>query len=114
MPCAPQGCVARPTRDIMKNFFFLCLQFILFLIVFAAGSLFPPFHMEHVLTATPSYTHIFVADGLVLMVALYVLIVILEAVRKRIRSAFPWTTLALVLAVVLGLYMKFGFITHQI
>lgn len=98
----------------MKNFFFLCLQFVIFLIVFAAGSLFPPFHMEHTLVVTPSYTHIFVADGLVLMVALYVLIVIIEAVRKHIRVALPWTTLALALAVVLGLYMKFGFITHQI
>lgn len=98
----------------MKNFFFLCLQFVIFLIVFAAGSLFPPFHMEHVLTATPSYTHIFVADGLVLMVALYVLIVVIEAVRKHLRTGLLWTTIALVLAAVLGLYMKFGFITHQI
>lgn len=97
----------------MKNFFFLCLQFVIFMIVFAAGSLFPPFHIEHVLTATPTYTHIFVADGLVLMIALYVLIVIVEAVTKRIGRAIPWTTIALVLAAIVGLYFKFGFITHE-
>lgn len=99
---------------VMKNFFFLCLQFVVFMIVFAVGSLFPPFHMEHVLTATPNYTHIFVADGLVLMIALYVLIVIAQAVTKRVRRAVPWTTIALVLALIVGLYLKFGFITHEL
>ncbi len=97
----------------MKNFFFLCLQFVIFMIVFAAGSLFPPFHIEHVLTATPTYTHIFVADGLILMIALYVLIVIVQAITRRIGRAIPWTTIALVLAVMVGLYFKFGFITHE-
>jgi len=42
---------------------------------------------------------------------LFVLIVILEAVRKRLRIAAPWTTLAFLLAVVFGLMMKFGFKT---
>ena len=97
----------------MKNFFFLCLQFVIFMIVFAAGSLFPPFHIEHVLTATPTYTHIFVADGLILMIALYVLIVIVQALTKRIGRSIPWTSIALVLAVIVGLYLKFGFITHE-
>lgn len=98
----------------MKNFFFLCLQFVIFMIVFAAGSLFPPFHIEHVLTATPNYTHIFVADGLILMIALYLAIVIVQAVTKRIRRAVPWTTIAVVLAVIAGLYLKFGFVTHEL
>ena len=38
----------------MKNVLLLCLQFVLFLIIFVAGSLFPPFHLEHVLTTTPT------------------------------------------------------------
>ena len=46
------------------------LQLILFLIVFFAGSLFPPFHIEHVLSTSPAGTRIFVADGLLLMLAL--------------------------------------------
>ena len=95
----------------MKNVVLTILQLILFLIVFFVGSLFPPFHFEHVLIATPGTTRIFVADGLVLALVLFVLIVILEAVRKRLRIAAPWTTLAFLLAVVFGLMMKFGFKT---
>ena len=95
----------------MKNVVVTILQLILFLIVFFVGSLLPPFHIEHVLIATPGVTRIFVADGLVLVFVLFVLIVILEAVRKRLRTAAPWTTLAFLLAVVFGLMMKFGFKT---
>lgn len=97
----------------MKNFFFICLQFVVFLIIFAAGSLFPPFHIERVLSATPTSTHIFVADGLILMVALYVLILIVQAITRRLRVAVPWTTVALILAAAAGLYLKFCFITHE-
>ena len=95
----------------MKNVVLTILQLILFLIVFFVGSLLPPFHFEHVLIATPGITRIFVADGLVLAFVLFVLIVILEAARKRLRVAAPWTSLAFLLAVVFGLMMKFGFKT---
>ena len=61
--------------------------------------------------ATPGITRIFVADGLLLMFALYVVIMLVEALRKRLRSTAPWTTLAVILAAVLGLMMKFGFKT---
>jgi hypothetical protein len=95
----------------MKKAVLAILQFFLFLIVFGAGSLFPPFHFEHVLIATPGVTRIFVADGLLLMFALYLLILLVEVMRKRVRIAAPWTTLAVILAAVLGLMMKFGFKT---
>ena len=95
----------------MKNIVFTILQLILFLVVFFVGSIFPPFHFEHVLIATPGTTRIFIADGLLLILALYILIVILEVARKRLRTAAPWTTLAFLLAVVFGLMMKFGFKT---
>jgi len=97
----------------MKNLLLLCVQFALFLIVFFAGSLFPPFHIEHVLTTTPTVTHLFVADGILLMLGLYAIIAVVEALMKRIRTAFPWTSAALLLATVLGLFMKFGFITRE-
>jgi hypothetical protein len=97
----------------MKKVILTILQFFLFLIVFGVGSLFPPFHFEHVLIATPGVTRIFVADGLLLMFALYVLIILVEVMRKRLRIAAPWTTLALILATVLGLMMKFGFLTRS-
>lgn len=97
----------------MKNVVFTILQLILFLIVFFVGSIFPPFHFEHVLIATPGTTRIFIADGLLLTLALYVLIVIIEVLRKRLRTAAPWTTLAFLLAIVFGLMMKFGFLTRS-
>jgi type IV secretory pathway VirB2 component (pilin) len=95
----------------MKIVILTILKFVVFLIVFGAGSLFPLFHFERVLIATPGVTRIFVADGLLLMFALYVLIILVEAMRKRLRTAAPWTTLAVILAAVLGLMMKFGFKT---
>jgi hypothetical protein len=97
----------------MKKVILTILQFVVFLIVFGVGSLFPPFHFEHVLIATPGVTRIFVADGFLLMVALYVLIVLVEVIRKRLRTSAPWTTLAVILAAVLGLMMKFGFLTRS-
>jgi hypothetical protein len=97
----------------MKNALFTVLKLILFLFVFFIGSIFPPFHFEHILIATPGTTRIFIADGLLLMLALYVLLVIVETLRKRVRTATPWTTLALVLAIVFGLMMKFGFLTRS-
>ena len=98
----------------MKNFLYLCLQFVFFLIVFAAGSLFPPFHIQRVVTTTPTITHLFVADGLLLMLCLYIVIIVIEAARKRLGSMALWTTLAFLLAAVFGVIMKFGFITHEV
>ena len=95
----------------MKKVILTILKFIVFFIVFLVGSLFPPFHFERVIIATPGITRIFVADGLLLMFALYVVIMLVEALRKRLRSTAPWTTLAVILAAVLGLMMKFGFKT---
>ncbi len=95
----------------MKKVAFTILKFLLFFIVFGVGSLFPPFHFEHVLIATPGVERIFVADGLLLMFALYLVIVLSEVLRKRLRTSALWTTLAVILAAVLGLMMKFGFKT---
>jgi hypothetical protein len=97
----------------MKKVILTMFQFVLFLIVFGAGSFFPPFHFERVLIVTPGFTRIFVADGLLLMLALYVLIIFVEVMRKRLRTAVPWTTLAVILAAALGLMMKFGFLTRS-
>jgi hypothetical protein len=97
----------------MKKIIFTILQFVLFLLVFFVGSLLPPFHFEHVLSTTPAGVRIFVADGLFLMLALYVLILVVEALRKRLGAAAPWTTLAIVLAGLLGFMMKFGLLTRS-
>ena len=48
---------------MIKNLFFALLQFVLFLVAFAAGSFFPPpFHIERVLGVTPDGTRIFIWD----------------------------------------------------
>ena len=97
----------------MKKIVFTILQLILFLLVFFVGSVLPPFHFEHVLIATPGTTRIFIADGILLMFALYVLIVLVQILRKRLRTSAPWTTLAVILAAVFGLMMRFGFLTRS-
>ena len=97
----------------MKKAISTILKFALFLFVFFVGSFFPPFHFEHVLIATPGFTRIFIADGLLLMLAVYIVIVVIEVLRKRLRTSVPWTSLALLLAAVLGLMMKFGFLTRS-
>ena len=97
----------------MKKVIVTILQLILFLLVFFVGSILPPFHLEHVLIATPGFTRIFIADGLLLMLVLYVFILLIEVFRKRLRTAAPWTTLAVVLSTMFGLMMKFGFLTRS-
>ena len=97
----------------MKKAIAIILQFFLFLIVFGAFSLFPPFHVEHVLGTTPAGTRIFIADGLLLAFAACALILLIELLTKRLRISAPLTTLAFVLAAILGLIMKFGFLTRS-
>jgi hypothetical protein len=97
----------------MKNAIATVLQLIVFLIVFFVGSILPPFHLEHILIATPGTTRIFIADGLLLAFILYILIVIIEVIGRRLRTAVPWTTVAFLLAVIFGLMMKFGFLTRS-
>ena len=90
-------------------------KFVLFLLVFFAGSLLNPFHLRWMVThPSPISTRFFVPDGLLLMLGLYVLILVIEAMRKRLLSSGPWTTAALILALVLGYLAKFGLATHDL
>jgi hypothetical protein len=95
----------------MKNVLFAALQFVLFFVVFLAGSLFPPFHLERVISQTATVTRSFVWDGLLISLLLAILILVLEAVRGRIRRAGPWTAAAFLLATLVGLWQSFGFKT---
>src|SRR6185312_3202776 len=96
----------------MKQLLSTVLQFVMFLLVYAIGSLFPPFHIQRILIATPTYSRIFILDGILIALALYIAIVLGETIMKR-RCQITWTTIAFVLALVLGYVMKFGFITHE-
>jgi hypothetical protein len=94
----------------MKRVFFTVFQFVLFFVTFAVGSVLPVFHLlPLVATKFANGTRVFIWDGVVLVVVLLAVILLIEALRKRLRSAAPWTALAFVLATVLGLLAKFGF-----
>ena len=98
----------------MKRAIAIILETILFLVVFLAGSLLVAVPAAHL----PFWTvglhgnRYFVLDGIVFMAILYVLFLLIGAARHRARSAVVTSTVAVVLALVLGLAMKFGFATR--
>jgi peptidoglycan/LPS O-acetylase OafA/YrhL len=99
----------------MIRLFSVVLQFLLFLTIFLAGSLLSPFHLRWFIThPTLTSTRYFTPDGLILSFACYMLIVLVLALMKRLSTAAPWTTLAFVLALAVGLFAKFGFATHDL
>ena len=97
----------------MKIVLAAIVQFVLFLFVFGAFSFFPVLHLQYVIHSTPAIPRMFVADGLVLAFALYLVILCFEAAMKRLTTSAPATSIAFVLAVVLGFLMKFGFLTQS-
>src|ERR1700761_4558772 len=98
----------------MKRAIAIIVETILFLFVFLAGSLLAGVPATHL----PSWnvglrgSRYFVLDGLVFMFVLYLLFLLIGATRHRLRSVVLTSTVAVVLAVVLGLAMKFGFATR--
>ena len=97
----------------MKTAISILLQFLLFLAVFAAGiviGVFDPLHLQWFVThPTPASTRYFTPDGLLLTLLLYLLTLALEAVRRTLRRSGPRTTIALLLALLAGFSLKFGF-----
>ena len=98
---------------MIKRTLFTLLQFVLFLILFAAGGVLPIFGLPSFISKWADGTRGFQWDGVFLMLALLVVVLLIEALRKRIRSAAPWTALALALAAIAGLAMKFGFMSFD-
>jgi uncharacterized BrkB/YihY/UPF0761 family membrane protein len=94
---------------LLKKVFFTFLQFLLFLLVSFLGITMQVLHItpSH-LTKLADGTRGFEWDGVYMMLALLVLILLIEALRKRIRSAAPWTFLALALAAIAEYAMKLG------
>ena len=98
----------------MKKVLFTILQFLFFLIVYAVGSFLRPFHLHWGLTVvSPSVTRYFVPDGLLLALGLFLAIVVIQLIRKRLTAA-SLTTLAFLLAVVVGYAIKLGFVTREL
>jgi uncharacterized membrane protein len=99
----------------MKKAISVFLQFLLFFVIFFAFTLLDPFHMKWFVThPTHTSTRYFVPDGLIVTFALYFLFILVEALTKKFPQRAPWTTLAFLLALVLGLLSKFGFATHDL
>ncbi len=93
----------------MKRVLSIVLQFLLYLVVFFVGSLLPAFNVMPQLSFSIGAGRVFVYDGVLLMLALYVLLLLIATARKRIHPAWLNSTVALMLAFILGLAMKFGF-----
>ncbi len=94
----------------MKTMLFSFVQLLLFLAVFLVGSFMNPLHLQWFVThPAPGSTRFFAPGGLLLALAVYVLILLIQAVTKRMTVS---TTIAFVLALVLGLAARFGFVTQ--
>lgn len=96
---------------MFKRAIWVVLQTLLFLLLFAAGSFLPvlPNFSSLYWGVSTGPGRVFVMDGLLLMLIAFALIVVGEAIAKRLRGAGLLTTLSLVLALLLGLAMKIGF-----
>jgi hypothetical protein len=96
----------------MKRAVYAILQSLLFFVLFAIGSfLWHPFNLHwRAAELTPGVTRYFIPDGLILAVAAFFLIAIVQAIRKRLCNT-PWTVIAFVVAVGAGFALKFGYVT---
>jgi len=97
---------------LIRKVIFTLLQFLLFFFAFGAGSFLPPFHIEQTLGVTSEGTRVFIWDGALLMTALFLVVLLIEALRKRIAASAPWTFAAFVLAAIGGYVARFGFLTR--
>lgn len=93
----------------MKNALSIASQCILFLAVSFIGIILAGINTLPTLSVPIGTGRVFVYDGLILMFVLYVLILLVELLLKRIRISGLNSTIGFVLALILGLAMKFGF-----
>ena len=96
---------------MFKRASLVVLQTVLFLFLLTAGAFLPalPTFSSLYWQVQTAPGRVYVLDGLMLAVLVYVLIVAVEAARGRLRGSGGLTTLSLILALVLGLAMKIGF-----
>ncbi len=98
----------------MKKIISFGLQTMLLLLCSIVGSFLRPFHVQQITIISPTLTHILVWDGFLLMFLVYVVIILIAALSKRLRSALPLTSLALLVATLLSVVMKLGRITSEL
>jgi cell division protein FtsW (lipid II flippase) len=98
----------------MKIAIAVVLQFLLFLFIFAVGSfLWHPFNLHWATTVSGHTTRYFIPDGLLLALGVFLAILAVQALRKRLCDS-PWTILSFVLAVAIGYALKFGYATKDV
>jgi hypothetical protein len=96
---------------LIKKVFFTLLQFVLFSVAYVAGVILPPFGLLPSHVAPWADGTKFEWDGVFLALALLILILLIEVLRKRLRGAAPWTTLALALAAIVEFAVRLGVTT---
>ena len=103
--------------SVVLQFILYLVVFAAYLVVFAAGSLLPALNKLPMLSVSAGVGRVFVYDGLLLMLVAYILILLVSYIlirlvgidRKYNRIVWLNSTIALFLALILGLAMKFGF-----
>jgi hypothetical protein len=91
---------------VAEFFFFLLLDVI-------GGVFYHPFNVETKLAPTLLATRSFVWDGMLLMLAVWLLLLLMSVIRRRLASSALHSTIALALAALVGFFLKVGFITHN-
>jgi hypothetical protein len=105
----------------MKNLLFALGQLVLlgvFVALYFGGGILGLFHLDpfgapHWFVSHPTLTttRYFVPSGLLLMTLLWLVVLGIEAASKRLRTAGLWTTVMYLLALVIGLVARFGWVT---
>lgn len=108
-PHVREAVCAAGKDSVFKRAVSVTLQTLLLLAAFLLGSLLPALGKLPMWRVALSPTRFLVLDGLALMSIAFVLLAALELAAKRLRSTWPLSVLALLLALGLGLAMKFPF-----
>ena len=91
--------------------FIAVLQALLMLVAGVAAMFWRPFGVTHVLWRTDAGIRTFEFDWVIAVAIVYLLLLGVALLRKRIKTALPWTTLALALSLLAGFTLKLGFKT---
>ena len=90
-----------------KKAIFVVLDAVLFLLAYAIGSVLPGLGKMPMWSTVFASGRLFVWDGIVLMLLCFVVIVVVQAVRKTLQTRWGTPVLALVLSLLLLAAMRF-------
>ena len=98
----------------MKKILAVVAEFCLFLLLNLVGGIFyHPFHLQTQLAATSLGSRSFVWDGVLLMLAAWLILLLIAVARKRLPATATRATIALALAAAAGFLLKVGFMTVE-